>query len=138
MDRLCIEQIDKTRPLEFSGLYPSTIRDPQMVALAEKTGEPNLLNLMSPIGTVKIDGDDAAMFLSLCATEEWRQHIERDLQSMCETSAGEPLLTAFLSSDDLDAIIAPWPERFSALHAALKMWRAQGITALCFDGYEKK
>src|ERR1700733_10913971 len=95
MDGYCIESIDENRRLEFSGLYSSTISDPEMVALAEKTGEPNLLNLMSPTGMVKIDGDDAAMFLSLCATKEWRQHIERDLQSMCETSEGEPLLTAF-------------------------------------------
>ena len=138
VDGYCIEHIDENRTLEFSGLSFSTIKQPEMVALAKKTREPNLLNLMSPIGTVKLDGNDPALFLSLCATEQWRQHIERDLQSMCETSAGEPLLTAFLSADDLDAIISPWPEQFSSLHAALKAWRAQGVTSISFDGYQKK
>lgn len=138
-----LDRIDRKMPLTFYACSNKDITDPEMVTLAKQMQMPNLLKCDVPLAGVApvviSDPDTVGLILDwLRNTPRWKDPIEETLQGMAQDSAGKPLLTAFMPTEEFAMLAADL--KASAPHAELNLpfaeWHSLGGTTGYFDGYE--
>lgn len=134
-----LSQIDRSKVLMMCGSKATKTTDPEMIALAEKMELPQLLVFQNPVGeTLTIPANETELFLERVSQPDWRSAFEGDLQGMCETNDGEPLLTTWLAIDSFRRFaegLTGLPFQ-SSLLAAVQGWEALGADTVFLDGYE--
>ena len=77
-------------------------------------------------------------FLDWLVETGWASKVERDLQCLCETDKGEPLLTSWMELDEFAALAADatCASMMPSMEDAIARWRELEVTDVFFDGYE--
>jgi len=135
-----ISQIDACLPLAFYPSVEGKIDYPEMVELAEKLQNPNLLKCDYPIEglTFEVNGVRAKAILDwLSEHPRWRREIESTLQCLAQDLEGRPLLTAFMQIDKFEELADELAGSglLPGFREIVAHWRERGATSGYIDGY---
>lgn len=138
--RTTIEQIDKTKPLSVCASLFVKETAPEMVAIADQLGMPNLLQCQTPIldTTISLGGEDVLSFLRWIAESPyWREKFEQDLQCIIQDEDGNPFLSTWIPVNDFIQMLHEGRDLpvMQSLQKASEGWKAKGAVEVCFDGY---
>jgi hypothetical protein len=128
--------------MSFYGSQMQTTDLPQLVALAEKLGMPQLRMVSTPITPdIKLAPADTRLLLEYVAGRCWRAEFDENLQCLAETVAGEALLTGWMSVDQFATFVRdaghddPVRRVLNVLAANTSHWKGLGVSEVTFDGY---
>lgn len=139
-----IEQINKEKPLSFSGYRNKGNKSKKMIQFATDLNCPQLRFISVPVknAVIKLSAEDSAKLLGYLKGCCWREDFDKNLQGLANDDDGEHLLTGWMSIDEFNSFTEnaghndPESETvIRKLHEASIEWKAMGIDDVYFDGY---
>jgi hypothetical protein len=137
-----IDQIDLNRQMTISGSVTRDLskmtHDPHhtiAMDMAQQTLNPAFLRLADPVEEASLNVPAAPFLAWLIGESMWAVEFFADLQCMAETTAGEKLLTTWLSGDRFWTMLSEGcgVEVIDAISMGVNDWRSLGLDEVYFD-----
>lgn len=134
-----LKDIDRHRDIRITPTVSRPIEDPVIQRLAYDMNNANLLNCDTPLPdrTISLTQNQVVRFLEWLAATPWGERLERDLQCIAETEAGEPLLTTWLDLREFQRMLwsASDLAALDEARQALLTWRGADVRRVYIDGF---